>query len=65
MLEEIPQGAFRLPIAAAQVLPALMGKTYLDVNKNSPCVSGSGTALKSNVFMPFRAMPQTMRFWCR
>nr|P17630.2 RecName: Full=Transcobalamin-1; Short=TC-1; AltName: Full=Cobalophilin; AltName: Full=Haptocorrin; AltName: Full=Protein R; AltName: Full=Transcobalamin I; Short=TC I; Short=TCI; Flags: Precursor [Sus scrofa] len=27
------QGVFRLPIAAAQILPALLGKTYLDVTK--------------------------------
>ncbi|XP_045870254.1 transcobalamin-1-like isoform X2 [Meles meles] len=41
VLTEISQGAFRIPIAAAQILPALMGKTYLDVNKDSPCVYGS------------------------
>uniref|UniRef100_G3UJ01 Transcobalamin 1 n=1 Tax=Loxodonta africana TaxID=9785 RepID=G3UJ01_LOXAF len=35
------QGAFSTPTAAAQILPALMGKTYLYVNKDSPCVSGS------------------------
>uniref|UniRef100_A0A8C3W324 Transcobalamin 1 n=1 Tax=Catagonus wagneri TaxID=51154 RepID=A0A8C3W324_9CETA len=33
----ISQGAFQLPIAAAQILPALMGKTYLDVNENATC----------------------------
>ncbi|XP_076972237.1 transcobalamin-1-like isoform X2 [Tamandua tetradactyla] len=38
VLKEIPQGAFSVPIAAAQILPALLGKTYLDVNKDSPCV---------------------------
>ncbi|XP_057583826.1 transcobalamin-1-like isoform X2 [Hippopotamus amphibius kiboko] len=37
VLQEVSQGAFHLPIAAAQILPALMGKTYLDVNKNSSC----------------------------
>ncbi|XP_019804035.1 transcobalamin-1 [Tursiops truncatus] len=37
VLHDILQGAFHLPIAAAQILPALMGKTYLDVNKNSSC----------------------------
>ncbi|XP_036618446.1 transcobalamin-1 [Trichosurus vulpecula] len=31
VLNQIPQGTFRLPIAAAQVLPALEGKTYLDL----------------------------------
>ncbi|XP_045872476.1 transcobalamin-1-like [Meles meles] len=41
VLTEISQGAFRMPTAAAQILPALMGKTYLDVNKDSPCVYGS------------------------
>ncbi|XP_054934731.1 transcobalamin-1 isoform X2 [Physeter macrocephalus] len=34
VLHSISQGAFHLPIAAAQILPALMGKTYLDVNKD-------------------------------
>ncbi|XP_032139200.1 transcobalamin-1 [Sapajus apella] len=42
VLMEISRGAFNIPIAAAQVLPALLGKTYLDVNKDSSCVSGSG-----------------------
>ncbi|XP_007519688.1 transcobalamin-1 [Erinaceus europaeus] len=42
ILSEIPQGVFSLPIAAAQVLPALMGKTYLDINRDSPCVYSSG-----------------------
>ncbi|KAB0371310.1 hypothetical protein FD755_017719, partial [Muntiacus reevesi] len=31
----ISQKAFSLPIAAAQILPALMGKTYLDVTNTS------------------------------
>ncbi|XP_037697264.1 transcobalamin-1 isoform X2 [Choloepus didactylus] len=38
VLKEIPRGAFSMPTAAAQILPALMGKTYLDVNKDAPCV---------------------------
>ncbi|XP_004478014.1 transcobalamin-1 [Dasypus novemcinctus] len=38
VVNEISQGAFRIPTAAAQILPALMGKTYLDVNRNSSCV---------------------------
>ncbi|XP_016055917.1 PREDICTED: transcobalamin-1 [Miniopterus natalensis] len=42
VLEEISQGTFHLPIAAAQVLPALMGKTYLDVNNYSSCANNSG-----------------------
>ncbi|XP_039716108.1 transcobalamin-1 [Pteropus medius] len=42
VLQEISRGAFRTPTAAAQILPALMGKTYLDINKNSFCVNGSG-----------------------
>lgn len=41
-LQEISQGAFRMPTAAAQILPALMGKTYLDANNYSSCASGSG-----------------------
>ncbi|XP_066107712.1 transcobalamin-1 isoform X2 [Saccopteryx bilineata] len=43
VLKEIPQGTFQRPIAAAQVLPALRGKTYLDINKNSSGLSGSGS----------------------
>ncbi|XP_034884834.1 transcobalamin-1-like, partial [Mirounga leonina] len=42
VLTDISQGAFHMPTAAAQILPALMGKTYLDVNKDSSCVYGSG-----------------------
>ncbi|CAD7671435.1 unnamed protein product [Nyctereutes procyonoides] len=42
VLEEIPEGVFRMPTAAAQILPALLGKTYLDVNKDSSCVYKSG-----------------------
>ncbi|KAM9220322.1 transcobalamin-1 [Dugong dugon] len=41
VLKEISQGAFNIPTAAAQILPALMGKTYLNVNKHSPCVCAS------------------------
>ncbi|XP_022363264.1 transcobalamin-1-like [Enhydra lutris kenyoni] len=41
VLTEISQGAFHMPTAAAQILPALMGKTYLDVNKDSSCVYSS------------------------
>nr|XP_031546575.1 transcobalamin-1 isoform X3 [Vicugna pacos] len=37
VLRNVSQGAFRMPIAAAQILPALMGKTYLDVNNHSAC----------------------------
>ncbi|XP_048216717.1 transcobalamin-1 [Perognathus longimembris pacificus] len=39
ILNEISQGAFNIPAAAAQILPALLGKTYLDVTKDSPCNS--------------------------
>ncbi|XP_030774780.1 transcobalamin-1 isoform X2 [Rhinopithecus roxellana] len=42
VLTEISQGAFSTPNVAAQVLPALMGKTFLDVNKDSSCVSAAG-----------------------
>ncbi|XP_043828360.1 transcobalamin-1 [Dromiciops gliroides] len=41
VLSQIPQGRFRLPIAAAQVLPALEGKTYLDITRVS-CRSSPG-----------------------
>ncbi|XP_059260766.1 transcobalamin-1 isoform X1 [Mustela nigripes] len=41
VLTEISRGAFRMPTAAAQILPALKGKTYLDVNKDSSCVYSS------------------------
>uniref|UniRef100_A0A8D1N4K0 Transcobalamin 1 n=1 Tax=Sus scrofa TaxID=9823 RepID=A0A8D1N4K0_PIG len=37
VFNNISQGVFRLPIAAAQILPALLGKTYLDVNKTATC----------------------------
>ncbi|XP_004714984.1 transcobalamin-1 [Echinops telfairi] len=47
--KEISQGAFKIPMAAAQILPALMGKTYLDVNKDSPC---PGTSSNLNVSIP-------------
>ncbi|XP_042532396.1 transcobalamin-1 [Dipodomys spectabilis] len=39
ILNEISQGAFNIPAAAAQILPSLLGKTYLDVTKDSPCNS--------------------------
>ncbi|GAB5577922.1 putative oocyte-secreted protein 1 homolog isoform X1 [Prionailurus iriomotensis] len=42
VIMEIHKGTFRIPTAAAQILPALMGKTYLNVNKDSPCVYGPG-----------------------
>ncbi|EHA98775.1 Transcobalamin-1 [Heterocephalus glaber] len=42
ILKEISQGAFTLPAAAAQVLTTLMGKTYLDVDKDFSCASGLG-----------------------
>lgn len=41
VLQEIPHGAFKYLVSAAQVLPALMGRTYLDVNRDSPCVYDS------------------------
>ncbi|XP_004437484.1 PREDICTED: transcobalamin-1 [Ceratotherium simum simum] len=37
VLKEISHGTFSIPTAAAQIFPALIGKTYLDVNKDSPC----------------------------
>ncbi|XP_010631389.1 transcobalamin-1 [Fukomys damarensis] len=42
ILREISQGAFTTPIAAAQILPTLVGKTYLDVSRGSSCASGLG-----------------------
>ncbi|KAI6054069.1 transcobalamin-1 [Marmota monax] len=38
IFKEISRGMFNNPTAAAQILPPLMGKTYLNVT-NSPCVS--------------------------
>ncbi|XP_019831436.2 transcobalamin-1 [Bos indicus] len=35
VFDNISRGAFYLPITAAQILPALMGKTYLDVTNPS------------------------------
>ncbi|XP_023598962.1 transcobalamin-1 isoform X2 [Trichechus manatus latirostris] len=49
VLKEISQGAFNIPTAAAQILPALMGKTYLNVNKDSPCVYTSVQCLELNM----------------
>nr|XP_020035110.1 transcobalamin-1-like [Castor canadensis] len=37
ILKEISLGIFKNPDAAAQILPSLLGKTYLDVNQASPC----------------------------
>ncbi|XP_006876521.1 PREDICTED: transcobalamin-1 [Chrysochloris asiatica] len=47
VLKEISQGTFNVPTAAAQILPALMKKTYLDVNKDAPC-----PGIKLNVSIP-------------
>ncbi|XP_043939944.1 cobalamin binding intrinsic factor-like [Protopterus annectens] len=33
LLKEIPNGAFNNPMAASQVIPSLVDRTYLDVNK--------------------------------
>uniref|UniRef100_A0A2K6GKB9 Transcobalamin 1 n=1 Tax=Propithecus coquereli TaxID=379532 RepID=A0A2K6GKB9_PROCO len=44
VLNEISRGTFSIPIAAAQILPAVMGKTYSDVNS---CVSLSFTMVES------------------
>ncbi|XP_007455881.1 PREDICTED: transcobalamin-1 [Lipotes vexillifer] len=43
VFQNIFQGAFHLPVAAAQILPALMGKTYLDVNNNVSCACSPDT----------------------
>ncbi|KAM6160092.1 transcobalamin-1 [Erethizon dorsatum] len=44
ILKEISQGTFDIPTAAAQILPTLVGKTYLDVNRGSSCASGLGNS---------------------
>ncbi|KAM5247288.1 transcobalamin-1 [Ctenodactylus gundi] len=49
VLSEISQGAFGVPAAAAQILPALLGKTYLDVSRYSPCIRTLGNF---NLSMP-------------
>uniref|UniRef100_A0A8C3FQN8 Cobalamin binding intrinsic factor n=1 Tax=Chrysemys picta bellii TaxID=8478 RepID=A0A8C3FQN8_CHRPI len=41
VLTEISQGAFDNPMAAAQILPSLVGKTYLNVIRLS-CLTGKG-----------------------
>lgn len=56
ILKEVSQGAFSLPIAAAQVLPALLGKTYLDVNKDSSCVYNSDK-FNISIHQPIPGMP--------
>nr|XP_004667750.1 transcobalamin-1 [Jaculus jaculus] len=40
ILKETSQGAINIPPALVQILPALQGKTYLDVNKDVPCGHG-------------------------
>ncbi|XP_047371877.1 transcobalamin-1 [Sciurus carolinensis] len=47
ILQEISQGVFNNPTAAAQILPPLMGRTYLDV-EDCPYVSGLDTFNISN-----------------
>ncbi|XP_020033407.2 transcobalamin-1 [Castor canadensis] len=42
ILKKISQGAFNKATLAAQILPSLLGKTYLDVNKESPCIQPLG-----------------------
>ncbi|XP_015275185.1 PREDICTED: gastric intrinsic factor [Gekko japonicus] len=44
VLQEISLGAFNNPAAAAQILPSLVGKTYLDV-RSPTCSSGSGSSI--------------------
>lgn len=58
MLTKISQGAFSIPTAAAQVLPALMGKTFLDVNKDSSCVSAAGKSIKEQTVLLFTIAPK-------
>ncbi|XP_015675207.1 cobalamin binding intrinsic factor isoform X2 [Protobothrops mucrosquamatus] len=42
VLSKIPEGAFSTPAAASQILPSLVGKTYLDVS-NVTCTSETVT----------------------
>ncbi|XP_029140647.1 cobalamin binding intrinsic factor-like [Protobothrops mucrosquamatus] len=42
VLSNIPEGAFSTPVAASQILPSLVGKTYLDVS-NVTCTSETVT----------------------
>nr|XP_056707773.1 cobalamin binding intrinsic factor [Euleptes europaea] len=44
VLNEISLGTFNNPAAAAQILPSLVGKTYLDV-RDQTCSSGSGSTI--------------------
>ncbi|XP_006762583.1 PREDICTED: transcobalamin-1 [Myotis davidii] len=62
VLKEISQGAFHMPIAAAQILPALMGKTYLDVNNVSSCASGPGH-LNISTHEPIPVEPTISSTW--
>ncbi|XP_005860512.1 PREDICTED: transcobalamin-1 [Myotis brandtii] len=62
VLKEISQGAFHMPIAAAQILPALMGKTYLDVNNVSSCASGPGH-LNISIHEPIPVEPTISSTW--
>ncbi|ELK31168.1 Transcobalamin-1 [Myotis davidii] len=59
---EAMQGAFHMPIAAAQILPALMGKTYLDVNNVSSCASGPGH-LNISTHEPIPVEPTISSTW--
>ncbi|XP_054580819.1 transcobalamin-1 isoform X2 [Eptesicus fuscus] len=62
VLKEISQGAFHMPTAAAQILPALMGKTYLDVNNVSSCASGPGH-LNISIHEPIPVEPTISPTW--
>ncbi|KAF6106614.1 transcobalamin 1 [Phyllostomus discolor] len=60
VLKEISQGSFHMPIAAAQILPALFGKTYLDVNNSFSCGSGS---FNISIHEPSPVEPSSSSSW--
>uniref|UniRef100_A0AC11D8V1 Transcobalamin 1 n=1 Tax=Ovis aries TaxID=9940 RepID=A0AC11D8V1_SHEEP len=57
VFDNISQGVFYLPIAAAQILPALMGKTYLDVI--SPSCGHNPVKFNVSTEKPDMATPTT------
>lgn len=57
VFDNISQGVFYLPIAAAQILPALMGKTYLDVI--SPSCGHNPVKFNVSTEKPDTATPTT------
>uniref|UniRef100_K9IKQ3 Putative secreted protein n=1 Tax=Desmodus rotundus TaxID=9430 RepID=K9IKQ3_DESRO len=60
VLKEISRGSFHMPAAAAQILPALFGKTYLDVNNGFACGSGS---FNISIHEPVPVEPNSSSSW--